>query len=220
MSEALGYIQQYDAFIIPIKNISSSAFTNPLSSANLFTSVLGTGFSIGGTLGLSGVLQLEQDKGNVITAHRVDGGYALTQRGGKNDDRVFVRLILTGSRRLLFSEILKYYADNKSIPLMFLSREVRLAKCQIESFKLIANSERRQALIIHLIFRQLRSFQDNILANVANWGLATLAGSAFMNEEDLYDNAQTPGVSSILLDISSSVANAGVKALAGVGAGG
>ncbi len=215
--QARGYTQQYDAFLVPFKDAATGLTNNQgLMSIIASSAVSITAFAIGGAMGLTGVLQLEQDKGNVITAHRVDGGYALTQRGGKHDDRVFIRVILTGRYRYFFKEILSFYADNKSIPLAFLSRGVRLAKCQIESLKMIENSERQQAMILHLIFRQLRTFQDNVYANVLNTGLALIAGSEFMSETNLYDNAQTPGVSSVGFDVLANVADAGALAAVGI----
>lgn len=197
-----GYAKRYDAFIIPFKDITLGSVKNTLIS---FGSSLATGAL--GAIGLTGIMQLEVDKGNVITAHRVDGGYALTQRGGKHDDRVFIRLLLTGPARYFYRELLSFYADNKSIPLAFLSREVRLAKCQIESLKVIANSERRQALIVHVIFRQLRTFQDNIYSTGVTVALSALAGADFMGEHSLYDNAQSPGASFLTADLFSHLKN-------------
>lgn len=202
-----GYAERYDAFIVPFNDISLGAGTvNPFKSAVSSFGLTGAAGMLG-AIGLTGIMQLEVDKGNVITAHRVDGGYALTQRGGKHDDRVFIRLLLTGPARFFYREILSFYADNKAIPLAFLSREVRLAKCQIESLKVIANSERRQALIVHVIFRQLRTFQDNIYSTGVTVALSALAGAAFMGEENIYDNAQAPGASFLSFDIFSHIDN-------------
>jgi len=183
----VSFVKEYDVFIVPFADVNASTRKNITQS---FVKIVGGSL---GVVALSGVTQLEVDKGNVITAHRVDGGYALTQRGGKNDDRVFIRILLTGTNRYVLREYLSFLADQKAFPLSFLSRAVRLAKCQIESLKVIENSERRQALIIHVIFRQLRTFQDNILANTLNVALATLAGKDGMVEESLYDSGQSEG---------------------------
>lgn len=172
---------RFDAFILP--------FLDNNQQSNAFLSFLA---GLGGGIGLTQVLQLEVDRGNVITAHRVDGGYALTQRGGANDDRVFVRLLLTGPFRFLIAEYLSYLTANKQ-SLTFLSRTVRLFRCQIESFKIVETTERRQAMIIHLIFRQLRTYQDEINASIVNMSLAALAGSFIMSEESLYDAKQSSG---------------------------
>ncbi len=85
-------------------------------------------FLSGAGVALHTVQQLEHDKGNVLTAHRVDGGYALTQRGGNQDDMIFMRILLTGPNRFLTKEILAILAGNKSIPLMILSKEVIFLK--------------------------------------------------------------------------------------------
>lgn len=214
-----GYTERYDAFLIPFKDAtveSNASFVSIIAS----TVKQAAKFSPMGAIGLTGIMQLEVDKGNVITAHRVDGGYALTQRGGKHDDRVFIRLMLTGPWRFFYKEWLSFYADQKAIPLAFLSREIRLAKCQIESLKVISNSERRQALIIHVIFRQLRTFQDNIYASSANMALSYLAGAAFMTENNLYDSEQTPGVSHMVLDGLLNIKNYFGLFTSGRGAGG
>lgn len=171
--------KRYDVMLLPIPE---SGEFDRVGFAQLFA----------GNIFLTGVLQLEVDRGNVITAHRVDGGYALTQRGGANDDRVFVRLLLTGSSRFFIAEYLSFLTANKK-SMTLIARAVRLLRCQIESFKIVETTERRQAMIIHLIFRQLRTFQDTVSYSVANFALAAIAGSSVMAEENLYDSRQASG---------------------------
>ena len=170
-----------DVVLLPIPDYSN------LSTKK---SIIGTiaGVTLGSII-LNSVLQLEVDKGNVITARRVDGGYALTQRGSKNDDRVYIRLLVTGSLRYLTTQILSYYSDNKTVPITFLSRPVRLARTQIESLKIVASSERRQAIMLDVIFRQLRSFQDDAIANIINATTALLMPYV-LNDTNLYSSAR------------------------------
>lgn len=187
-------LKEYDAFIIPFADINTNKKISTIAKLAL------------GTLGivmLKGITQLEVDKGNVITAHRVDGGYALTQRGGSNDDRVFIRLLLTGPSRYITREYLAFLADQKTAPLSFLSRAVRLAKCQIESLKVIENSERRGALVVHVIFRQLRTFQDNLIASSANMVIAALIGADEMENQSLYDTRHTSGGTTSISELGS-----------------
>lgn len=176
--------KRYDVMLLPIPEAGEF---DRVGFAQLFV----------GNLFLTGVLQLEVDRGNVITAHRVDGGYALTQRGGANDDRVFVRLLLTGANRFFIAEYLSFLTANKK-SMTLIARAVRLLRCQIESFKIVETTERRQAMIIHLIFRQLRTFQDTVSYSVANFALASLAGSSIMAEENLYDSRQASGAINVI----------------------
>ena len=187
---------RFDAILIPLVDITSKDDT---TLKTIVSSIAPDVASIG-ALGVSGALffteitQMEHDKGNVLTAHRVDGGYALTQRGGHNDDRIFIRVFLRGPQRFLIKRYIDVLADQKSIPLAFISREVVIAKCQIESVKMIAINERRETMVIHVIFRQLRSVE----------GFASFIGSAVAGTATyLMDKNRWFGVEDIYADDSS-----------------
>lgn len=187
-----------DVVIMPFPDIS---FGSP--GAGLLRNIgstIGSLASIMASVGLRGirlttVTQLEYDKGNVVTAHRVDGGYVLTQRGGNQDDIVFIRFILTGPNRYFTKELLGYMADDKSVPLAFLSREAVFIKCQIESLKVIVVDERRQTIVMHLVFRQLRSAATNLITFGIRAGVGAISGSFLFGENIYSAQNRVPGAS-------------------------
>lgn len=167
-------------------------------------------FMSGAGMALHMVQQLEHDKGNVLTAHRVDGGYALTQRGGNQDDRVYIRLLLTGPNRFLTKELLAFYAGNKSIPIMLMSKEVIFLKSQIESMKMIVTIDRRSAMIVDIIFKQVRSVESNIISGVSRLTLPSLAERWFPQEKIYADQpGNLGGGSGLTLTAFGGIAGSG-----------
>lgn len=153
---------RFDALILPLPDVSNRRFSEFSNSFGKAVATAGTAFALGVFGGLTGIVlnevqQLEHDKGNVLTAHRVDGGYALTQRGGNNDDRVFLRMFLRGPQRFLIKQYIDFLANQKSVPISLITREVVFAKSQIESVKTIVTIDRRETIVLHVIIRQLRS---------------------------------------------------------------
>lgn len=199
ISSGFGKIGIPDVILIPVPDMS----TNATGAQRLTQGVGKLAQGLAGTVILNSVLQLEVDKGNVITARRVDGGYALTQRGSKHDDRAYIRVLLTGPLRFLTTQIISYLSDNKTTPITFLSRTVRLARTQIESLKIVASSERRQAIMLDIIFRQLRSFQDDAIANILNAGAALML-PFLLNDENLYSSARSTNRTGNLIGVGLS----------------
>lgn len=147
---------RFDAIILPLPDVSRGS-VQPSIGSILRTAASLTVFGALSGIVLNEVQQLEHDKGNVLTAHRVDGGYALTQRGGNNDDRVFLRMFLRGPERFIIKQYIDFLANQKSVPVSLITREVIFVKSQIESVKTIVTIDRRETIVLHVILRQLRS---------------------------------------------------------------
>ncbi len=193
---ATNYVRSTDCIILPFPDVATPSLKNVVFGR------VSTLLKILRGIRLNAVLQLEADKGNVLTAHRVDGGYALTQRGGNNDDRVFVRFILLGRDRFAMRELIASLANEKDVPLAFFSKETIILKAQIESMKTIVTTDRRQAMIVHLVLRQLRSSETNLVTTTLR-AVGGLISGRLLESEDIYSaqNRYTGSTGASLLGI-------------------